>query len=119
MDLASTPIRLSSPAKVRAARRRIRRFAAPLVGDDTAWNVEVMTSEAITNAVIHGHGDPTVAVSCSEKCLRVEVRDEGPGLAVAARVDHGRGLAIIDALADRWALVTDNGGTCLFFEVDL
>lgn len=119
MDLQAAPIRLTSPAKVRAARRRIRRLAAPLVGDETAYSVEVMASEAISNALIHGHGAPTVTVVADGKCLRVEVHDEGPGFVVAGRTDHGRGLAIVDALADRWAMVRDGDGTCLFFEVDL
>lgn len=119
MDLVAAPIRLTSPAKVRAARHRIRRLAAPLVGDEAACSVEVMASEAITNALIHGHGEATVTVVCDEKCLRVEVRDDGPGFAVAARTDHGRGLAIVEALSDRWAMVADDGGTCVFFEVDL
>lgn len=119
MDLPTAPIRLTSPAKVRAARHRIRRLAAPLVGDEAAYSVEVMASEAISNALIHGHGTASVTVVCDEKVLRVEVRDEGPGFAVAARTDHGRGLAIVDALADRWAMVRDgDSGTCVFFEVD-
>lgn len=119
MDLPATPIRLTSPAKVRAARHKIRRLAVPLVGDEAAHSIELMASEAISNALIHGRGKASVTMLCDETCVRVEVRDEGPGFVVAGRTDHGRGLAIVEALADRWAMVADEAGTCVFFEVDL
>jgi anti-sigma regulatory factor (Ser/Thr protein kinase) len=118
MDLAMTPLRVPATAKVPAARHRIRKFAATIVGADTATDVELMATEAITNALLHGRGGAEVAITCTEKALRVEVRDHGPGLLVARRVDHGRGLAIIGEFSARWGLVTDERGTCLFFEVD-
>jgi anti-sigma regulatory factor (Ser/Thr protein kinase) len=118
MDLAIAPLRVPSTAKVPAARRQIRRFAATIIDAATAGDVELMASEAITNALIHGRGGATVTITCDETALRVEVRDHGPGLLVARRVDHGRGLDIIQEFAARWGLITDDHGTCLFFEVD-
>lgn len=118
MDVAASPIRITSAAKVPAARHRIRRTASPLVGSDRARDVEVMVSEAIANAWLHGTGDVTVDVTCTASALRVEVRDHGPGFAVAGRVDHGRGLAIIAGLADRYGLDRADGCTRLWFEVD-
>jgi hypothetical protein len=53
--------------------------------------------------------------------LRVEVSDRGPGFAPAPHrpspVDAGgRGLFLVDALADRWG--SADGGTRVWFEVD-
>jgi anti-sigma regulatory factor (Ser/Thr protein kinase) len=118
MDLAPKSFTVTSPAKASAARRKVREFAAAIVGPEIAEDVKLMLSEGIANVVSHGRGHPTVTVTCSEKALRVEVHDEGPALQIARRVDHGRGLTIIDELADRWKLVTDDTGTCLSFEVD-
>lgn len=118
MDLAIAPIRLLSPAKVPPARHKIRRFAATIVGPAAAGDVESMAAEAIANAFVHGLGGAFVTVTVLEKALRVEVRDHGPGLSIATRVDHGRGLTIINALAARWGTETGEAGTCLWFEVD-
>ena len=35
-----------------------------------------------------------------------------------AEAESGRGLAFLDALADRWGVVS-NGETCVWFELDL
>lgn len=118
MDLAVKPIKVSSPAKVPAARHKIRRLATPIVGAVAADSVELMASEAISNAILYGCGGATVTVSVTEKALRVEVRDDGPGFTIAGRVDHGRGMTIIAALADRWEFVTSEAGSSLWFEVD-
>lgn len=118
MDLAIAPITVTSPAKVPAVRHKIRRFAAAVLDDDRVFDVEVMLGEAVANALIHGHGDPVVTVTCTEKALRIEVHDHGPALLVARRVDHGRGLAIVNGLAARWAMETSSTETCVWFEVD-
>lgn len=118
MDLPTKPLKVTATAKVPAARHALHRLAALVLTADAAGDVELMASEAITNAILHGLGGATVTVDCTEKAMRVEVRDDGPGFLVAGRVDHRRGLTLIDALADRWGLVIDETGTCLFFEVD-
>lgn len=118
MDLASEPIIVTSHAEASKARREIHAFAAAVIGLDSADDVALMVSEGIANAVRHGRGNPVITVACVEKTLRVQVHDDGPGLIIARQVDHGRGLGIIDDLASRWTLVTDDTGTCLTFEVD-
>jgi len=118
MDFEPAPFTVTSRAQASTARRKIREFAAVVVDADAAYDVELMTAEGIANVIHHGSGDPVITVRCNEKALRVEVSDDGPGLQIARRTDHGRGLGIIDELAARWSLVTDESGTCLWFEVD-
>jgi anti-sigma regulatory factor (Ser/Thr protein kinase) len=118
MDLASQPFDVTSRAQVPASRHKVRHFAATFVGNEAADDVESMLAEGLANALLHSLGGVTVTVTVSEKALRVEVHDEGPALQIARRVDHGRGLTIIDQLAARWTLVTDETGTVLSFEVD-
>jgi serine/threonine-protein kinase RsbW len=85
------------------------------VDPDVSYDLSVALSEACANAVEHG-GDGAVGGSSEayrvtayldgEKC-RIEVADSGPGIAFtqsvrAARLDaeHGRGLVLIEELAD-------------------
>jgi len=118
MDLVAAPLRVTSLAKVSTARHKVRRITLPLVGADAADRVELLVSEGLTNALLHGHGTATVAVSCQGQGVRVEVRDDGPALKVVGRVDHGRGLTLVGALASRWGLDRADTGTCFWFEVD-
>lgn len=118
MDLATAPLKVTTPAQVHAAHRKLHTLATQIVGPVTGYDVALMACEAMTNAVLHGRGAATVTVSCSQDSLRVEVRDDGPALMVAGRVDHGRGLTLIEALAARWDLTVGEAGTCLWFEVD-
>jgi hypothetical protein len=55
--------------------------------------------------------------------VRVEIGDRGRGFAEGktsmpgAEAESGRGLAFLDALADRWGIVR-NGESCVWFELD-
>lgn len=118
MDLTTAPLKVTTPVQVHAAHRKLRGLATQIVGPVSGYDVALMACEAMTNAVLHGRGAATVTVSCSEKSLRVEVRDDGPALKVAGRVDHGRGLALIAEFAARWDLTVTEYGTVLWFEVD-
>lgn len=111
----------------RRARRVVRELAAKVVADgDLLDDVELMTSEAVANAVLHGSGLVTVTVSTDGRVLRVEVADDGPARADPAgadphgrrRLDHGRGLTVIDALAREWGLDQSPGRTRLWFTVE-
>ncbi|MFC4912339.1 ATP-binding protein [Actinomadura gamaensis] len=108
-----------------AARRTVRERAAKLVGDASLLDdVELMGAEAIANAVLHGTNPIRVRIAADGKRLRVAVRDGGPARRsddepASDRVDHGRGLTVIDVLAAEWGLEQTTGGTHLWFEVDL
>jgi len=85
------------------------------VDPDISYDLSVALSEACANAVEHG-GDTTYGGSSGayrvtayldgEKC-RIEVADSGPGFARSQAVrpapseaEHGRGLCLIQELAD-------------------
>ncbi|XVQ10604.1 ATP-binding protein [Spirillospora sp. CA-255316] len=112
-----------SPGDGRAVRRAVRERAAKVVGvPDVLDDIELMTAEAVANAVLHGSGAIGITVATDGRRLRVEVRDGGPAdrrKDPARRcVDHGRGLAVIDALSAEWALERGTGETRLWFVVD-
>jgi anti-sigma regulatory factor (Ser/Thr protein kinase) len=88
--------------------RDARRWASPLL---TAWGVsgsdaELILSELVTNAVIHGSGDITVRLTRLDDRARVEVQDFGPAtVAYRERTTSaigGRGLQIVNEVAVAW-----------------
>jgi anti-sigma regulatory factor (Ser/Thr protein kinase) len=106
----------------RQARRVVRERAAKVVADETLLDdVELMTAEAVANAILHGSGLIGVEVATDGVRLRVEIADDGPALADPhgrPRLDHGRGLTVIDALAAEWGLDQSARRTRLWFVVD-
>ena len=102
-----------------------RRFVASTVGDTPRRpELEVLTSEVVANAVTHAGTDVTVQVQSVNGRARVEVHDgcdDLPELQVpGARLRTGRGLAIVDALADAWGYRRIAGdGKVVWFELGL
>ncbi|GAA1944054.1 ATP-binding protein [Kitasatospora viridis] len=86
---------------------------------DTA---ELLASELVTNALQHaGTGARLDAVVTAERRLLVEVRDEGTGLPRPRPADadatNGRGLLLVEALADRWGVRLRADGKVTWFEL--
>ena len=84
-------------------------------------------NELVTNAVKYGRpGDERVRLSLEIGDLHVrgEVADHGRGFAgvqvsmPSEDAESGRGLAFLDAMADRWGVVRDSEN-CVWFELDL
>ena len=73
---------------------------------DHVDDMALLASELATNAVLHGERPIAVTVEAGDGRLRVEVADAGDALPVELDVgpekDHGRGLAIVAAVADHW-----------------
>jgi serine/threonine-protein kinase RsbW len=83
---------------------------------DTA---RLVLSELFTNAVLHtDSGQIVCRIEASGGRLRIEVADEGLGLdealgtcespypAQSTDAENGRGLVLVDALADSWGVIT-------------
>ena len=96
----------------------LRRWGCP---DDFIELVLLLTSELVTNAYRHAGTETRVSVRLEGDCTRVEVRDVGRGEPELRPIDtdrvDGRGLQIVDALADRWGYHSNVGGTAVSFEL--
>jgi anti-sigma regulatory factor (Ser/Thr protein kinase) len=88
------------------------------VDPDTA---SLLVSELVTNAVTHdGAGDVTMAVRVTRGRLRVDVHDTSPklprpGLDPGADAEAGRGLLLVDTLADEWGYYRTEVGKAVYF----
>ncbi|MEV6649163.1 ATP-binding protein [Streptomyces sp. NPDC051219] len=123
----------ADPAEVGRARRWARsRLAGSGIGDDEplAETLILLISELVTNAVVHT-GCPAVlrmlfgsadAGAHAAGTVRVEVADISscpPRPRHAEGNDtNGRGLELVDGLADRWGWQPEGAGKRIWCEVD-
>ena len=118
------------PAEVGRARRWARsRLAGSGIGADEglAETLILLVSELVTNAVVHT-GCPAVlrlSLPCGaaeQATVRLEVADASDRAPVPRCVDGdatgGRGLALVDGLADRWGWTTAGAGKRIWCELD-
>ncbi|MFC5800791.1 ATP-binding protein [Streptomyces formicae] len=114
------------PAEVGRARRWARsRLAGSGIGDDEplAETLVLLISELVTNAVVHT-GCPAVLrmLFGAGDAVRVEVADTSarPPQPRHAQGDdtNGRGLELVDGLADRWGWQPEGAGKSIWCEVD-
>ncbi|WP_432086897.1 ATP-binding protein [Streptomyces sp. bgisy095] len=114
------------PAEVGRARRWARsRLAGSGIGEDEplAEALVLIISELVTNAVVHT-GCPAVLrmLFAAEGGVRVEVADASdcPPKPRHAQGDdtNGRGLELVDGLADRWGWQPEGLGKSIWCEVD-
>ncbi|MEU0657522.1 ATP-binding protein [Streptomyces lavendulocolor] len=120
------------PAEVGRARRWARsRLAGSGIGEDEplAETLVLLISELVTNAVVHT-GCPAVlrmlfgagAGTAQPGTVRVEVADTSARPPRPRHADgddtNGRGLELVDGLADRWGWQREGAGKSIWCEVD-
>jgi anti-sigma regulatory factor (Ser/Thr protein kinase) len=86
------------------------------LSETTTGVVEQLISELVTNSIEHANGvSVTVLLVYAAQTLRIEVRDNDSGNLPVLKDPEladtdGRGLIIVEALADHWGVrVTDTG----------
>ncbi|MFC4782893.1 ATP-binding protein [Nocardioides sp. MAHUQ-72] len=116
-----------------AARRFLReQLAAWEVDADTVDNAQLCLSELVTNVVMHARTTSELTVHLEDGVLTVVVRDLGgssragdpgviapPGEGEDPLRVYGRGLMLVDAIADRWGSEVDASGTTAWFALEL
>ena len=118
--------RIALPSE-RASIPRARRFAREVVGTgldvDDLDVLELLTSELVTNAVLHSGTSCELRVICADAdTVRVEVAD-GSHIPPVLRISQdplaldGRGLQFVDRLATRWGVDDDRHGKVVWFEL--
>jgi anti-sigma regulatory factor (Ser/Thr protein kinase) len=99
------PFTYDAPA---IARKFLADSACTVHGTSVLEKAILLTSEAITNAVVHGGPTVVLAVECTERAVEVRVRDGNPAKPLVrhpgALAQGGRGMLLIDALSDAWGV---------------
>lgn len=98
------------------------------LGCADAWDAAVdrdtlvlLVSELLTNAVEHGAPPCGLRFGWHAGVLRVEVTDGAveslPVVVVNPDALRGRGLGLVEALADRWGIDVTDSAKCVWFEI--
>jgi len=110
----------------RGAPRTARRVVAEYCRDARAGNecrdtAVLLTSELVTNALLHGRGPVRLRLKADAHRLRVEVGDDDPGHPRAPTqmegAESGRGMLIVSGLAAAWGVVDHAAGKTVWFEL--
>ncbi|AYC37683.1 ATP-binding protein [Streptomyces griseorubiginosus] len=107
------------PETRRALRELLRQWGRP----GRSEIAELLTSELVTNALVHTDHDAVVTATVGPQALRVEVRDfvaHRPRMRIpeAGESTHGRGLVLVQSLADAWGVRAHGVGKSVWFELD-
>lgn len=107
------------PEVRRALRELLRQWGRP----GRSEIAELLTSELVTNALVHTDTDAVLTATVGPGGLRVEVRDfvaRRPRLRVPNADDgtHGRGLVLVQSLADAWGVRAHGVGKAVWFDLD-
>ncbi|MFD9409936.1 ATP-binding protein [Streptomyces sp. NPDC059989] len=113
---------LKAVGEIRRALRELMRHRCTV---DTAGVAELLITELVTNALVHTEQGAEVSASLAAGRLRVEVRDFAtrlprPYVPTADDGTHGRGLVLVQTLADAWGVDADapGRGKVVWFELD-
>lgn len=107
----------------RVARRLVTEACADWDLDELAGPSCIVLTEMVNNVVAHAHTPMTVLLARRADVLSVAVRDESPtvprfsGL-VAPTSYGGRGLLLIDSVAERWGSMVADGGKVVWALLD-
>ena len=129
LNSAEADLAITVPARPTAAGDARRAVAeSGLVATAQEPTLMLLVSELVSNSVRHAGMDEDEEIHLRARavddCAYVEVCDAGRGRAPQLREPElealqpgGLGLQLVDAMADRWGVVRDGQGTCVWFEL--
>ncbi|MFJ1651844.1 SpoIIE family protein phosphatase [Streptomyces sp. NPDC088337] len=115
----------AEPERVSVARRQLRELLHDWPDEEQVDSAVLLLSETLANVLLHTDADALVLAEVSgekgERRLRVEVTDAGDDLPHKRRpgelASSGRGLVLIELLADAWGVVPRGKGKSIWFEL--
>ncbi|UCM89009.1 ATP-binding SpoIIE family protein phosphatase [Streptomyces marincola] len=115
----------AEPARIAQARGRLAELLHDWGDADRVFGARLMLSEVVTNVLMHTDGDALLVAELSgpagDRLLRVEVSDPSdepphprePGELASS----GRGLMLMESLADAWGYAPRGAGKTTWFEL--
>ncbi|MBA2807616.1 SpoIIE family protein phosphatase [Streptomyces sp. KM273126] len=116
------------PDQVAGARRHVRDFLHDWARDDQVDSAVLLVSEVVTNVLVHTDADALLVAEVTEvtdgqerRRMRIEVTDAGDDLPHRRHpgelASFGRGLMLIELLADAWGVDPRGKGKSIWFEL--
>jgi anti-sigma regulatory factor (Ser/Thr protein kinase) len=113
----------AGPTAPASARRFVRRTLSGWDHNAVSELVTLLTSELVTNAVLHAGSDVELRMCAHDGILRVEVGDTSPRIPVTPLYEGvpvtGRGLAMVADVSEKWGVERRGAGKVVWFEVRL
>lgn len=121
----SLAIAQAQPERVSAARSQLRDLLHDWADSEQVDSAALMVSEMATNVLIHTDGDATLTADVTgepgSRRLRAEVSDDSDELPHKRRpgemASSGRGLLLMEMLADMWGVDPRGSGKTIWFEL--
>ncbi|MGP3632148.1 ATP-binding SpoIIE family protein phosphatase [Streptomyces sp. 24-1644] len=115
----------AEPERIAAARQQLRELLHDWTDPEQVDSAVLMLSEMATNVLVHTDGDALMVAEASgergERRLRVEVADGSDELPHKRRpgemASSGRGLVLMEMLADTWGVDPRGEGKSIWFEL--
>jgi len=112
---------VAQPQSAASARRFVDETLHRWECDELFDVVGLLTSELVTNAILHAHSEIELNVRLTPDAIRIDVADQSaeiPSMRLAAEEDtSGRGLGLVEALATSWGVDERPGGKSVWFEL--
>lgn len=106
---------------VAAARRHVEQACRRWHLESLEDNALLLTSEIVTNAILHGSGAVRLQMHRRVNRLRIEVGDDDPALpspqVSGSALESGRGLMIVNTLSTDWGAEHLGSGKIVWFEL--
>ena len=122
MQCATREVLILAPSRLAPAqaRRAVHAFAVA-VSPAAAQTAELLASELVTNAVMHGRGNVQVVMEYGAEGLAVTVTDEEPAPPVVTETPPsatgGRGMRLVEVLASSWGVKPGPPGKAVWFRL--
>lgn len=113
----------SDPEALRSARHMVKAAVRAWGARERSDEIELVADELVTNALMHTDGGAIVTIRVlagPERRLRVEVEDRSSALPRRREAGEsgvsGRGLMLVDRLAESWGVDSRGGGKAVWCE---
>ncbi|MGW7055682.1 SpoIIE family protein phosphatase [Streptomyces sp. NPDC054887] len=113
----------NDPEALRSARHMVRAAVRAWGARERADEIELAADELMTNALMHTDGGAIITarvLTGAQRRLRIEVEDRSSALPRRREAGEsgvsGRGLMLVDRLADVWGVESRGSGKCVWCE---
>ncbi|MFE1011361.1 SpoIIE family protein phosphatase [Streptomyces sp. NPDC058794] len=115
----------AEPERIATAREHLRDLLHDWPSEDQLDASVLLLSEMLTNVLVHTDADALLVAEVTgepgERRIRVEVTDSGDDLPHKRRpgemASSGRGLMLVEMLADEWGVAPRGDGKSIWYEV--
>ncbi|MGW0942610.1 ATP-binding SpoIIE family protein phosphatase [Streptomyces sp. NPDC002623] len=115
----------AEPEQIAVARQQLRELLHDWTCEDQLDSAVLLVSETLTNVLVHTDADALLVAEVigtpGERRLRIEVTDTSDDLPHKRRpgelASSGRGLVLIELLADTWGVAPRGDGKSIWFEL--